>query len=46
MESTGALKPEEIVINAMGVLKRKFDVTNGELEILAKEQEEQYAAQA
>ena len=46
VESTGALKPEEIVINALGVLKRKFDVTNGELEILAKEQEEQYAAQA
>lgn len=46
VESTGALKPEEIVINALGVLKRKLDVTNGELEILAKEQEEQYAAQA
>jgi len=27
VESTGALKPEEIVINALRVLERKLDIT-------------------
>lgn len=45
VESTGALKPEEIVVNALRVLERKLDITKGELDILEKNAEaEQFAA--
>jgi hypothetical protein len=43
VESTGALRPEEIVVNALKVLERKMEVTRGELDILEREQDEQVA---
>eukprot|EP00227_Mantoniella_beaufortii_P022202 CAMPEP_0197582834 /NCGR_PEP_ID=MMETSP1326-20131121/5933_1 /TAXON_ID=1155430 /ORGANISM="Genus nov. species nov., Strain RCC2288" /LENGTH=322 /DNA_ID=CAMNT_0043146971 /DNA_START=274 /DNA_END=1242 /DNA_ORIENTATION=+ len=42
VESTGALKPEEIVINALKVLQRKLDITKDELDNVAKEQAENF----
>mmetsp|Transcript_32269 Transcript_32269/g.51680 ORF Transcript_32269/g.51680 Transcript_32269/m.51680 type:complete len:319 (-) Transcript_32269:138-1094(-) len=44
VESTGALKPEEIVINALRVLERKLDITKGELDIIEKETAEVFGA--
>ena len=46
METTGALKPDEIVILALKVLERKLDVAKGELDILEREQAETFAPAA
>ena len=42
VESTGVLRPEEIVVHALNVLQRKLNVTKGELDILKKQEEERY----
>lgn len=42
VESTGVLRPEEIVVHALNVLQRKLNVTKGELDILKKQEEEKY----
>lgn len=42
VESTGVLRPEEIVVHALNVLQRKLNVTKGELDILKKLEEERY----
>lgn len=42
VESTGVLRPEEIVVHALNVLQRKLNITKGELDILKKQEEERY----
>ena len=42
VESTGVLRPEELVVHALNVLQRKLNVTKGELDILKKQEEERY----
>jgi len=42
VESTGVLRPEEIVVHALNVLQRKLNVTKGELDNLKKQEEERY----
>ena len=42
VESTGVLRPEEIVVHALNVLQRTLNVTKGELDILKKQEEERY----
>ena len=39
VESTGVLKPEEIVVHALRVLERKLDITKGELDIIEEQEQ-------
>ena len=41
VESTGALPPEEIVLQVMQVLQRKLEVMRGEIDLLESEQMQQ-----